>query len=51
MEANPAARVVYVNHDPVVLADARNMLQGTPGGPVPERPSDCYHYALVARTP
>jgi hypothetical protein len=30
MAANPAARVVYVDHDPVVLAHARNMLQGTP---------------------
>src|SRR5580700_227785 len=30
MEADPAARVVYVDHDPVVLAHARNMLQGTP---------------------
>jgi hypothetical protein len=28
--ANPATRVVYVDHDPVVLAHARNMLQGTP---------------------
>src|SRR5580658_4508976 len=28
--ANPAARVVYVDHDPVVLTHARNMLQGTP---------------------
>jgi S-adenosyl methyltransferase len=27
--AHPAARVVYVDHDPVVLAHARNMLQGT----------------------
>jgi hypothetical protein len=30
MDANPAARIVYVDHDPVVLAHARNMLQGTP---------------------
>jgi S-adenosyl methyltransferase len=30
MAANPATRVVYVDHDPVVLAHARNMLQGTP---------------------
>ena len=28
--AHPAARVVYVDHDPVVLAHARDMLQGTP---------------------
>jgi S-adenosyl methyltransferase len=28
MDANPAVRVVYVDHDPVVLAHARNMLQG-----------------------
>ena len=27
----PASRVVYVDHDPVVLAHARNMLHGTPG--------------------
>jgi hypothetical protein len=30
MAANPATRVVYVDDDPVVLAHARNMLQGTP---------------------
>ena len=30
MAANRATRVVYVDHDPVVLAHARNMLQGTP---------------------
>src|SRR5580658_8199359 len=30
MAANPATRVVYVDHDPIVLAHARNMLQGTP---------------------
>ena len=29
-EVCPDARVVYVDHDPVVLAHARNMLQGTP---------------------
>ena len=29
LDADPAARVVYVDHDPVVLAHARNMLQGT----------------------
>jgi hypothetical protein len=28
--AHPATRVVYVDHDPIVLAHARNMLQGTP---------------------
>ena len=37
MAASPATRVVYVDHDPVVLAHAR--------------PSDCYYYALVARKP
>jgi S-adenosyl methyltransferase len=51
MAANPAARIVYVDHDPVVLAHARNTPQGTPGGLVPEPPSDCYYYALVARKP
>ena len=30
MAANRATRVVYVDHDPVALAHARNMLQGTP---------------------
>jgi S-adenosyl methyltransferase len=30
MAANPATRVVYVDHDPIVLAHARNMLQGSP---------------------
>ena len=29
LDAHPAARVVYIDHDPVVLAHARNMLQGT----------------------
>src|SRR5260370_1967581 len=28
--ANPATRVVYVDHDPIVLAHATNRLQGTP---------------------
>jgi hypothetical protein len=51
MAANPAARIGCVDHDPVVLAHARNTPQGTPGGPVPERPSDCYYHALVARKP
>lgn len=31
IDASAATRVVYVDHDPVVLAHARNMLQGTPG--------------------
>jgi trans-aconitate methyltransferase len=30
-QACPAARVVYVDHDPVVLAHARNMLHAVPG--------------------
>jgi hypothetical protein len=30
MAANPATRVVYVDHDTIELAHARNMLQGTP---------------------
>jgi trans-aconitate methyltransferase len=30
LDASPDARVVYVDHDPVVLAHARNMLQGIP---------------------
>jgi hypothetical protein len=30
LRASPEARVVYVDHDPVVLAHARNMLQGVP---------------------
>ena len=37
MAASPATRVVYVDHDPVVLAHAR--------------PSGCCCYALVARKP
>ena len=37
MAASPATRVVYLDHDPVVLAHAR--------------PRDCYYYALVARKP
>jgi trans-aconitate methyltransferase len=31
IEACPGARVVYVDHDPVVLAHARNMLHAVPG--------------------
>jgi len=34
LEANPQARVVYVDHDPVVLAHARSMLHGVPGAAV-----------------
>jgi hypothetical protein len=30
-EVSPAARVVYVDHDPVVLTHARSMLHGVPG--------------------
>ena len=64
MVANPAACVVYVDHDPIVLAHARKMLRGTPnaviighdmrpepGEQVLARPSDCHYYALVARKP
>jgi hypothetical protein len=29
--ACPQARVVYVDHDPIVLAHARSMLHGVPG--------------------
>jgi hypothetical protein len=29
--ADPQARVVYVDHDPIVLARARSMLHGVPG--------------------
>ncbi len=36
-QADPAARVVYVDHDPVVLAHARNMLQGVPNTAIIER--------------
>jgi S-adenosyl methyltransferase len=28
---DPGVRVVYVDHDPVVLAHGRNMLNGVPG--------------------
>ena len=31
LAASPRARVVYVDHDPVVLAHARSMLHGIPG--------------------
>jgi trans-aconitate methyltransferase len=30
LEACPQARVVYVDHDPIVLAHARSMLHGVP---------------------
>ena len=31
-EANPAARIVYVDNDPIVLAHARALLTGSPAG-------------------
>jgi hypothetical protein len=31
LDACPQARVVYVDHDPIVLAHARSMLHGVPG--------------------
>jgi hypothetical protein len=34
LHAEPDARVVYVDHDPVVLAHARNMLQGIPNAAI-----------------
>lgn len=37
LEANPAAHVVYVDHDPVVLAHARDMLHGIPNTAIIER--------------
>ena len=37
LDANPAARVVYVDHDPVVLAHARAMLQGVPNTAIIEQ--------------
>ena len=37
LETSPEARVVYVDHDPVVLAHARNMLQGVPGTAIIEQ--------------
>jgi trans-aconitate methyltransferase len=37
LHASPQARVVYVDHDPVVLAHARNMLQGIPHAAIIEQ--------------
>jgi hypothetical protein len=37
LEACPAARVVYVDHDPVVLAHGRNMLHGVPNTAIIEQ--------------
>jgi hypothetical protein len=37
LEASSEARVVYVDHDPVVLAHARNMLHGIPGTAIIEQ--------------
>ena len=37
LQACPQARVVYVDHDPVVLAHARNMLHNVPGTAIIER--------------
>ena len=31
-EVHPAARVIYVDHDPIVLAHAQGLLAGTPAG-------------------
>ncbi len=37
LRASPDARVVYIDHDPVVLAHARNMLHGVPNTAIIER--------------
>jgi hypothetical protein len=37
LEASPQARVVYVDHDPVVLAHARSMLHGVPNTAIIEQ--------------
>jgi S-adenosyl methyltransferase len=37
LQACPRARVVYVDHDPVVLAHARNMLHNVPGTAIIEQ--------------
>ena len=37
LQASPEARVVYVDHDPVVLAHSRNMLHGVPNAAIIER--------------
>ncbi len=37
LQASPDARVVYVDHDPVVLSHARNMLHGVPNTAIIER--------------
>ena len=37
LDASPDAKVVYVDHDPVVLAHARNMLQGIPNAAIIEQ--------------
>ena len=37
LNASPEARVVYVDHDPVVLAHGRNMLHGVPNAAIIER--------------
>jgi SAM-dependent methyltransferase len=36
-DCDPGVRVVYVDHDPVVLAHGRNMLSGVPGTAIIER--------------
>lgn len=36
-EADPSARVVYVDHDPVVLAHARSMLHNVPNTTIIEQ--------------
>jgi hypothetical protein len=42
---DPDARIVYADHDPVVLAHARDLLDV-----VPENPREAHCYAVVART-
>jgi S-adenosyl methyltransferase len=37
LDASPEAKVVYVDHDPVVLAHARNMLHGVPNTAIIEQ--------------
>jgi hypothetical protein len=50
-QANPAARVVYVDNDPIVLAHAHARLTSTPQGRVAYIHADMHHAKAVLTTP
>jgi hypothetical protein len=48
-EVHPAARVIYVDHDPIVLAHAQGLLAGTPEGFTDFRQADLLEPEAILR--